>query len=143
MLESVCKNILEEYEGTIEGNPDPPKLYAKVSNYLNIAPTQHSEKIFKRILISYASEDRAKEKDIYEALEEQGWSVWWDRHIPPGKSFDEVISKALNAARCVIVLWFKASTQSNWVKDEASEGARRNILMPVLIEDVTKYGVAF
>ncbi len=50
LLESVCKSILEEYEGEIEGNPDLPKLYSKVSTYLNIAPNQHSEKLFKRIL---------------------------------------------------------------------------------------------
>lgn len=49
-LESVCKSILEECEGEIEGNPDLPKLYSKVSTYLNIAPNQHSETLLKRIL---------------------------------------------------------------------------------------------
>lgn len=89
------------------------------------------------IFISYASKDHALAKDIAEALEEQGWSVWWDRNIPPGKTFDEVITEALNIAKCVVVLWSGKSTSSNWVKEEASEGARRNILVPVLIEDVT------
>ena len=89
------------------------------------------------IFISYASEDRDRARDIAEALEEHGWSVWWDRHIPPGKAFDEVISEALDAARCVIVLWSAASTKSNWVKEEAAEGQQRNMLVPVLIEDVT------
>ncbi|MDR4497141.1 MAG: DUF1566 domain-containing protein [Candidatus Scalindua sp.] len=69
-------------------------------------------------------------------LEQQGWSVWWDRKIPPGRSFDEVIEEALVGARCVIVLWSKESVKSDWVKEEASEGARRKILVPVLIEDV-------
>jgi hypothetical protein len=89
------------------------------------------------IFISYASEDRARAKDIAEALEQQGWSVWWDRKIPPGKAFDEVIGDELDAARCVIVLWSRASIGSNWVKEEAAEGQKRNILVPVLIEDIT------
>jgi len=71
-----------------------------------------------------------------EIFQERGWSVWWDRKIPPGKSFDETISCALNMARCVVVLWSKTSVVSHWVKEEASEARRRNVLIPVMIEDV-------
>ena len=88
------------------------------------------------IFISYANEDRPRVEQIAKTLEKQGWSVWWDRTIPPGRTFDEVIEEALDSARCVIVIWSKASVASNWVKTEASEGARRGILIPVLIEDV-------
>ena len=55
------------------------------------------------IFISYASEDREKARELAEALSRRGWSVWWDRKIPPGKSFDEVIEKALAESKCVIV----------------------------------------
>ncbi len=57
------------------------------------------------IFISYASEDRAKAETLAYALEQQGWSVWWDRTIPAGKSFDEVITEALAGTRCVVALW--------------------------------------
>ena len=88
------------------------------------------------IFISYASSDKDKAKTLADVLMQQGWSVWWDREIPPGKSFDEVIEENLNAARCILVLWSENSVKSNWVKEEATEGSRRNILVPVMIADV-------
>ena len=95
------------------------------------------------IFISYSKEDRAKAKDIADALKQQGFSVWWDRSIPPGKTFDTVIEAALEAANCVIALWSKTSVSSKWVKIEASEGDRREILIPVLIERDVKIPLAF
>ncbi|MGH7345556.1 MAG: PASTA domain-containing protein [Candidatus Rokuibacteriota bacterium] len=86
--------------------------------------------------MSYASVDRERARLIAGILESQGWSVWWDRTIPPGSTFDRVIEQALDSARCVVVLWSKASAVSDWVKTEAAEAARRKILVPALIEDV-------
>ena len=62
--------------------------------------------------------------------------MWWDRDIPPGKTFDEVIEEALASAKCVIVLWSRESVQSEWVKAEASEAAKRRVLVPILADDV-------
>ncbi len=88
------------------------------------------------IFISYKSEDRERIQTLVRALAQKGWSVWWDRTIPPGRTFDEVIEEALNDAKCVIVIWSKQSVTSKWVKTEAAEGERRAILIPVLIDDV-------
>ena len=88
------------------------------------------------IFISYATEDRERAQLLATTLGERGWSVWWDRKIPLGKSFDEVIEKALAQAKCVIVLWSAISVASEWVRNEASEGRRREILVPVFLEAV-------
>ena len=88
------------------------------------------------IFISYAKKDRESVEPFAKALVEQGWSVFWDRAIPGGKTWDEVIEEELDAAKCVIVVWPKISITSRWVRAEAEEGLNRNILVPVSIEDV-------
>ena len=88
------------------------------------------------IFISYASADRDKAERIADVLSGQGWSVWWDRTIPPGKTFDEVIEEAIDATACIVVLWSATSVKSDWVKTEASEGARRKVLVPIMIDEV-------
>jgi len=52
LLESVCKHVLQDAEGhpTYGPNDDLPKLCRQVTELLNIAPSQHSEEAFKRIL---------------------------------------------------------------------------------------------
>lgn len=49
LLETVCKHIIDETGGAY-GNDDLPKLYATAAAALNLAPSQHSETIFKAIL---------------------------------------------------------------------------------------------
>lgn len=95
------------------------------------------------IFISYAREDLDKVKPIVRLLEQRRWSVWWDRNIPAGQAFDEVIEKELEVAHCVIVIWSKTSVQSRWVKNEASEGMDRNILVPIIIDDGLKIPLEF
>ncbi len=87
------------------------------------------------IFLSYSSEDRERIRPLIQSLEQRGWSVWWDRKIPPGKTYDQVIEQALDEARCVVVVWSQSSVQSDWVKVEADEGMNRKILVPVLIDE--------
>jgi formylglycine-generating enzyme required for sulfatase activity len=95
------------------------------------------------IFISYASEDRDRVKSLAHALERKGWSVWWDRRIPIGRSFDEVIEEALDASKAVVVVWTQASVKSQWVKNEAREGLRRRVLFPVMILEEVKIPLEF
>jgi hypothetical protein len=89
------------------------------------------------IFLSYTSEDQERAYLIAKALRSKGWSVWWDRTIPTGKRFEEVIDDALPSARCVVVMWSRASVQKDWVIEEAEEGKARSILVPVLIDSVS------
>jgi hypothetical protein len=90
------------------------------------------------IFISYAREDQEKAARLAERLGQvRQWSVWWDRTILPGHDFADVIQTALDAAKCVIVLWSKDSVASQWVRVEAAEALRRRILVPILLDPVT------
>lgn len=42
----------------------------------------------------------------------------------------------MDEAVCMVVLWSSRAVASDWVKEEAQMGARRRILVPVLIEDI-------
>ena len=95
------------------------------------------------IFISYASEDKGRVQALARALERKGWSVWWDRRIPAGKSFDDVIHDALKTARSVVVVWTKTSVKSTWVKNESRSGLRRNILFPVMLLDEVEIPLEF
>lgn len=88
------------------------------------------------IFVSYASEDRARAAVLARALEARGWSIWWDRQIVPGDSFDNTIEQELVHARCVVALWSTHSVTSEWVKNEAALAAEHRTLVPAFLDAV-------
>lgn len=88
------------------------------------------------IFISYASENRVKVATLVRLLESAQWSVWWDQEIEGGRKWTHDIEDALGAARCVLVLWSRASIVSDWTLREAEVGLKRNVLLPALLEPV-------
>jgi hypothetical protein len=89
-----------------------------------------------RIFLSYSQEDRELAERIARLLEAAGFEVWWDRRIPAGKSYRNVLEEELRAADLTVVLWSRNSVGSDWVKEEAEQGRNAGKLMPVLIEQV-------
>ena len=79
------------------------------------------------IFISYKRENRDTAEALAHALEDLGFSTWWDTRLQAGESFSEVIEEKLHVAKCVIVLWSEASVKSRWVRDEATEGLEKGI----------------
>jgi TPR repeat protein len=88
------------------------------------------------IFISYAREDQPWAEMLAQTLEGRGWSTFWDRTIPIGKTWRETIGSELDGARCVIVLWSKTSIESGWVQEEADDAKRRGVLVPILIDNI-------
>lgn len=50
LLETVCKHILNHEGVAYSGNSDLPRLYHLTAEHLSLAPSQHTEKLFKSIL---------------------------------------------------------------------------------------------
>ena len=50
LIESVCKHILDEAEVSYDDAADLPKLYKLTAETLNLAPSQHTETVFRQIL---------------------------------------------------------------------------------------------
>jgi TIR domain len=88
------------------------------------------------VFISYSHEDRDRAQLLVTAFKKDGLSVWWDVDLPPGGSWDRLLEQRLQTARTVIVLWSEVSVTRAWVREEALDAVQRNVLIPVLLDDV-------
>ena len=90
------------------------------------------------VFISYKAEDRRRIQPLVQALQADGYSVWWDQHIGTGDEWRETIERQLDVAKCVIVAWSKHSVgpEGDFVRDEASRAQRRHLYVPILIDEV-------
>ena len=50
LLETVCKHILDDAGVPYTDRDDLPKLYGTAAKELNLAPSQHTEEVFRKIL---------------------------------------------------------------------------------------------
>jgi adenylate cyclase len=87
------------------------------------------------IFVSYSRQDKGLVAPVVAALEAEGWSVWWDPEITPGEEFDALISRELERARSLVVVWTPQSVESRWVRGEARDAADRGVLVPVRFQN--------
>jgi TolB-like protein len=88
------------------------------------------------VFVSYSATDRERVQRLVEAFEQNDLTVWWDRGIGVGTKFDREIERELDGAGCVVVVWTRASVESEWVRNEAHEAQARDALIPVAFDDV-------
>jgi len=90
------------------------------------------------IFISYKREDEVRVGRLVRALETAGLSPWWDRGLAGGENWRSQIQNALDAAKCVIVVWTNQSVgpAGDFVRDEAMQAKRRGVLVPVMLDKV-------
>ena len=90
------------------------------------------------IFLSYSRVDRPTAQIIAEALEAERFSVWWDKILRAGQTYDEVTETMLRDSHVVVVLWSQTSVKSTWVRAEATQGQRNCVLIPAMIEDAER-----
>ncbi|MFL6738446.1 MAG: TIR domain-containing protein [Sphingomicrobium sp.] len=86
------------------------------------------------LFLSYAHDDEVRARRLAKALQQAGYSVWWDDLIEGGTAYAKSINSALEAADVVVVLWSAASVESDWVRDEAALGRDRHRLVPLSLD---------
>ena len=90
------------------------------------------------IFLSYSRVDRPLAQTIAEALQAEGFTVWWDKVLRAGQTYDEVTETMLRESDVVVVLWSQTSVKSKWVRAEATLGERTAIVVPAMIEDAER-----
>jgi TIR domain len=88
------------------------------------------------IFISYKREDAERVRQLAVALETEGFSVWWDPALPIGQTYSSSIHSQLATAKAVMPVWTARSIDSEWVQEEAVQGKRRGVLLPVRMDAV-------
>lgn len=90
------------------------------------------------VFLSYKRTDQDRVAPLHAALTTEGLRVFWDREIPGGEPWRDMLNTKLEEARCVVVVWSTASTsdQAGFVHDEASRALARGVLLPVRIDAV-------
>ena len=124
------KNFLSLYLDLAENKPTGSGDRADESN------RKHRNETKTDIFVSYAHEDELRVRSIVAELERRGWTVFWDRSIPVGKTWHSYIEHALLAAHSVVVVWSEFSVISEWVIEEAEYAKGKKILVPLLIDTV-------
>ena len=85
------------------------------------------------VFLSYSSIDRERVRKVYDALIAEGFDVFWDQEVPPGRNWDSWIRQHLEAAKCTVVFWSKHSVVSDNVVHEATMAKNAGRLLPVLL----------
>jgi hypothetical protein len=89
------------------------------------------------VFLSHSRRDRPIATQVVHALETYGLTVWWDWQIDGGERWRRTIAQRLQDCATIVVLWTPNSVVSDPVIEEASVGARRGVLVPLLMEPCT------
>jgi len=93
------------------------------------------------IFISYRRRDLPRVAVIIRTLQQFGMPVWYDRGIPGGSEWDDVIEAHLSNARLVVLCVSRDALESRYVRREVKFADALSLpIVPVLLEDVTPRG---
>jgi hypothetical protein len=90
------------------------------------------------VLISFASKDRKIAMTICTALEHRGFNCWISsRNVPPGQNYQEAITRAIRAAKVMVLVFTANANNSEEIKKELALASRAKlIVIPLRVEDI-------
>lgn len=87
------------------------------------------------VFISYSRTNRELVERLAEAVQAEGYGVWWDEELPPHLSYGDVITEKIGSAKAAIVVWSRAAAASEWVRAEADVARNQKKLIQVAVDD--------
>lgn len=96
------------------------------------------------VFISYSRKDELFVDAIYERLQEEGASVWLDRHDMLAGDLQKQVGRAIRLNNVVLLALSEASTASDWVENELDMARKkelkedRDVLCPVALDESWK-----
>lgn len=88
------------------------------------------------VFISYSRDDRAIAHELAFRLQAAGYSVFWDTNLLAGDDYRLVLSREMDAARAVIVIWTRGSVNSRLLRSEAQRAGYADKLLAVKARDL-------
>jgi len=86
------------------------------------------------LFISYSSKRRPAIEHLSEALENYGYTIWFDHALVAGERFAPEIERQIRNALIVLVIWCEYSVHSRWVAREAKLAEELGTFLPVKID---------
>lgn len=86
------------------------------------------------VFVSYARTNRDRVGPLAGAIEQGGYSLWWDPRLGPGEDYGQVIEREIEAAGAVVVAWSASARDSLWVRAEANEALDSGKLVQVTLD---------
>jgi hypothetical protein len=71
------------------------------------------------------------------AVMRAGYSVWWDKDLPPHLSYGDVITQQIQEAKAAIVIWSGRAGSSQWVRAEADLAREHGKLIQASVDGTT------
>jgi len=88
------------------------------------------------VFISYSRTDLAKVTQLAQAVEAEGYQVWWDADLPPHLSYGDVITAKIGMCKAAIVVWSEAAAASEWVRAEADMARNQKKLVQTALDNI-------
>lgn len=88
------------------------------------------------VFISYSRADQSQVARLAQAIEAEGYSVWWDKELPPHLSYGDVITEKIAQAKAAVVVWSHTAAKSEWVRAEADMARNQKKLVQTALGEV-------
>lgn len=114
------KKMVERKQGPIGAWCERERLkYENVTSpWIVICPPEPSETPSEYIFISYKRDDLPRIISFMHRIVSWGYHIWYDRGIPGGAEWDELIEEKVSNCKLLLVFLSEAAVESKWVRRE-------------------------